>query len=164
MVICYATLENYHTSWGAAIRNVKFWEGADSWGNVSSSHVHPFSKYLSSIYDAWCNWFRYISKQKKILGTSLVAQWLGIRLPMQGTRVRALVREDPTCCGATGPASHNYWAHVPQLLKPACLEPVLCNERGHHSEKPIHHDEEWPQLAATREGPRTPTKTQCSQK
>ena len=39
---------------------------------------------------------------------SLVAQWLRIRLPMQGTRVRALVWEDPTCHGATGPVSHNY--------------------------------------------------------
>ena len=39
---------------------------------------------------------------------SLVAQLLRICLPMQGTRVRALVREDPTCCGATGPMSHNY--------------------------------------------------------
>ena len=25
-----------------------------------------------------------------------------------GTRVRALVREDPTCCGATKPVCHNY--------------------------------------------------------
>ena len=39
---------------------------------------------------------------------SLVAQWLRIRLPMQGTRVRALVREDPTCRGATKPERHNY--------------------------------------------------------
>ena len=39
---------------------------------------------------------------------SLVAQWLRICLPMQGTRVRALVWEDPTCCGATRPVSHNY--------------------------------------------------------
>ena len=64
------------------------------------------------------------------LGASLVVQWLRIRLPMQGTRVRALVREDPTCHGGTKsmrhnywacalePASHNYWARVPQLLKP----------------------------------------------
>ena len=29
-------------------------------------------------------------------------------LPMQGTRVRALVREDPTCRGATKPVCHNY--------------------------------------------------------
>ena len=41
-------------------------------------------------------------------GTSLVAQWLRIRLPMQGTWVRALVREDPTCHGATKPVCHNY--------------------------------------------------------
>ena len=39
---------------------------------------------------------------------SLVAQWLRICLLMQGTRVRALVWEDPTCRGATGPVSHNY--------------------------------------------------------
>ena len=30
------------------------------------------------------------------------------RLPMQGTRVQGLVREDPTCCRATKPVSHNY--------------------------------------------------------
>ena len=41
---------------------------------------------------------------------SLVAQWLRICLPMQGTRVRALVWEDPTCHGATKPVSHKYWA------------------------------------------------------
>ncbi|KAJ8797868.1 hypothetical protein J1605_017070 [Eschrichtius robustus] len=44
----------------------------------------------------------------KTFGTSLVAQWLRIRLPMQGTRVRALAREDPTCRGATKPMRHNY--------------------------------------------------------
>ena len=43
-------------------------------------------------------------------GASLVAQWLRICLPMQGTRVRALVWEDPTCRGAARPVSHNYWA------------------------------------------------------
>ena len=44
----------------------------------------------------------------KKLGASLVVQWLRIRLPMQGTRVRALVWEDPTCRGATKHVSHNY--------------------------------------------------------
>ena len=39
---------------------------------------------------------------------SLVAQWLRLCLLMQGTRVRALVWEDPTCRGATKPVSHNY--------------------------------------------------------
>ena len=94
---------------------------------------------------------------------------------MQGTRVQALIREDPTCHGATKPVSHNYWAcaleptshnyraHVPQLLKPAQLEPMLCNKRSHH-EKPTHCNEEWPRLTATRESPCAATKTQCSQK
>ena len=86
--------------------------------------------------------------------TSLVEQWLRIHLPMQGTRVRFLVWEDLTCCRATKlvrhnywactlePTSHNYWAHVPQLLKPAHLEPTLRNKRSHCNEKPAHDNEE----------------------
>ena len=46
--------------------------------------------------------------QKELEGTSLVAQWLRIRLPTQGTWVQALAREDPTCRGATNPVRHNY--------------------------------------------------------
>ena len=33
-------------------------------------------------------------------------------------------------------------AREPQLLRPACLEPVLRNERSHLSEKPAHRNEE----------------------
>ena len=40
-------------------------------------------------------------------GASLVAQWLRVCLLMQGTRVRALAWEDPTCRGAAGPVSRN---------------------------------------------------------
>ena len=89
-----------------------------------------------------------------VSGTSLVAQWLRICLPMQGTWVWAPVWEDPTCRGATKPvrhnywacalepASHNYWARTLQLLKPARLEPVLRNKRSHRNEKPAHCNEE----------------------
>ena len=49
-----------------------------------------------------------ISLQEGAAWASLVAQWLRICLLMQGTRVRALVREDPTCRRATRPVSHNY--------------------------------------------------------
>ena len=45
---------------------------------------------------------------KKKMGASLVVQWLRIHLPMQGTRARALVWEDPTSRGATKPVHHNY--------------------------------------------------------
>ena len=51
---------------------------------------------------------RILVSQEGFLGASLVAQQLRIRLPMQGTRVRALAREDPTCRGATKPVHHNY--------------------------------------------------------
>ena len=52
--------------------------------------------------------FRKIPVKKTDVQTSLVAQWLRICLPMLGTRVQSLVREDPTCHGATKPVRHNY--------------------------------------------------------
>ena len=94
--------------------------------------------------------YKEILQLNKKTGTSLVAQWLRIHLPMQGTRVWALVREDPTRRRATKPmchnywactlepVSHNYWAHKLQLLKPVRLEPMLCNKRNHHNEKHVH--------------------------
>ena len=51
---------------------------------------------------------KLVKSQKYNVGTSLVAQWLRIRLPVQGTRVQALVQEDPTCRGATKAMRHNY--------------------------------------------------------
>ena len=56
--------------------------------------------------------------------------------------VQALVQEGPTCRRATKPVRHNYWARMPQLLKPAHPEPMLHNKRSHCNEKPVHHNEE----------------------
>ena len=51
---------------------------------------------------------------------------------MQEIPVQTLIREDPTCQGATKPTCRDYWAcalrprsqsswaHVPQILKPVC--------------------------------------------
>ena len=116
--------------------------GSQDTGPVTLPDSLPVTLWLDSLFS------------KVILGTSLVVQWLRIHLPMQGTRVRSLVGEDPTLCGATKPMRHNYWAcalkpashncwsHVPQLLKPTCLEPMLCNKRSHCNEKPPHRNEE----------------------
>ena len=49
-----------------------------------------------------------VAQYQKSWGASLVAQWLRICLPMQGTWVRGLVWEDPTCRGAARPVSDNY--------------------------------------------------------
>ena len=67
-------------------------------------------------------------------------QWLRIHLPLQGTWTQSLVREDAMCRGATKRVHHKCWARVLQLLKPACLEPVLLNRRSHRSERPVHHN------------------------
>ena len=68
----------------------------------------------------WMVWERDQNKQGELRDTqrlrrlyknyraSLVAQWLRIRLLMQGTWVQALVWEDPTCHGAAKPMRHNY--------------------------------------------------------
>ena len=68
-------------------------------------------------------WRREMRGSKVKVRASLVAQWLRICLPTQGTRVRALVWKDPTCHGATKPVSHNYWvcasgACAPQWERP----------------------------------------------
>ena len=49
---------------------------------------------------------------------------------MQGTGVRSLVWEDFTCCRQLSLCTTTTEA----------LEPVLCNRRSHHSEKPKHHN------------------------
>ena len=90
---------------------------------------------------------------------SLVVQWLRIRLPMQGTRVWALVREDPTCRGATKPVrhnywacaleptSHNYWACKPQLLSPRTYSPCSTTREATTMRSPC---------TATKSSPRSP--------
>ena len=62
-------------------------------------------------YVAFSDWLPSLSNMHLRflhVGTLLVAQWLRIHLPMQETRVRALVQEEPTCRGATKPVCHNY--------------------------------------------------------
>ena len=50
---------------------------------------------------------------------------------MQVTQVQFLVQENSTCCRVAKPSA-------PQLLKPVCLEPVLCNKGSHCDGKPMH--------------------------
>ena len=122
--------------------------------NKFVSQPHPHQSHFHWVPD-------YDNKLNAPWGTSLVAQWLRIHLPMQGTWVWSLVGEEPTCHGATKPVRHNYWAwalettshnyraRMPQLLSPCtattgltCLEPMLRNKRSHLNEKPVHGNEE----------------------
>ena len=75
-----------------------------------------------SLFNKWCwgNWTATCKRMKlEHSWTSVVAQWLRIRLPVQGTWVQSLVWEDPTCHGATKPVRHNYGA--------CALEPMSHN-------------------------------------
>ena len=83
----------------------------------------------------------------------------------------AVVESLPANAGDTGSGpglggSHmprSSWACEPQLLSLRVWS--LCSAmRGRDGERPAHCDEEWPPLSATRESPRTETKTQHSQK
>ena len=113
---------------------------------------------LSLSFQLWNGEQSYLSHKVFVgikwdhVGTSLAVQWLIIHLPMQGTQVRSLVWEDPTCCGVTGPVCHNYWtcaiepachncwARMLQLQKLVHLEPVLCNKK-----KPLQWEARAPQ-------------------
>ena len=76
---------------------------------------------------------------------------------MQGTQDRSLVKEYPTCLGATKPVCHlllslyafklflplyafkllSLCAATTEALVPRA---VLHNKRNHHNEKPMHHN------------------------
>ncbi|KAJ8783225.1 hypothetical protein J1605_009833 [Eschrichtius robustus] len=81
-----------------SLETVAFAAGSTSSGCVLLTSYHILTKHSVS------RWWFPIQPPR----ASLVAQRLRICPPMQGTRVRALVWEDPTCHGATGPVSHNY--------------------------------------------------------
>ena len=91
------------------------------------------------------------SRIKAFVRTSLVVQWLGIHLPMQGTWVWSLVWEDLTWCGGTKPMGHTYWS--PQALETTPREATAMRS-------PCITTREQPPLVATRESRLTATKTQ----
>ena len=98
-------------------------------------------------------------KSQTVLRASLVAQWLRIRLPMQGTQLQALVREDLTCRGTTKPVQHDYWAcalepashnyraREPQLLSPhaTTTEARMPRAQAPQQEKPPQWEAHAPQ-------------------
>ena len=64
--------------------------------------------------DTTCHMAKQKKKSKNINNnrTSLVVQWLRSHVSVQATWIWTLVEGNSTCCGATKPACHNYWAHA----------------------------------------------------
>ena len=73
----------------------------------------------------------YRLKRKK--RASLVAQWLRIRLPMQGTWVQALVwntmEQLSLCAITTEPGCHNYWRLATTRESPRAAKKTQCSHK-----------------------------------
>ena len=116
---------------------------------------------LQRVGHNWCDFARIHSLKYYDLGTSLVDLWLRIclpeaslvtqwriHLPVEETWVLFLIWEDATCCGTAEPMHHNYWAcaleprscnywaYLPQLLKP--VHPRACT--SHQRVAPARHN------------------------
>ena len=82
-----------------------------------------------------------------ISGLLWLAQWIRTPLSVQGTWVLSLAQEDPTCPGATKPASRQQLLSLcAPSTEAACLEPVDCalQQELNCDEKPAPCSEEYP--------------------
>ena len=109
------------------------WRSNSIFSKYSSKHSCTYKRmFTAALLAASKFWSR----------ASLVVLQIRVHLPTQGTWVPSLAREQSTWHRATKPMYHDYWTHapeptdrsyrvcVPQLLKTACLEPVLCNREA----------------------------------
>ena len=93
--------------------------------------VFMYCRYVCHVCSSLNSFFWCHLSIKSAYWASLVAQWLRILLPMQGTQVWALVWEDPTCSGATEARTPR--AHAPQQEKPPQWEAHAPQQRVAHT-------------------------------
>ena len=97
------------------------------------------------------------------------SEWLRICLAVQGTWLRALLQDNPTCYRATNSMCHDSWASAPE---PTCWSteafmPQACvptQENSLQQEGAGHCNEKEPLLTAARERASTAMRIQHSQK
>ena len=119
------------------------WEALETWWMIVSSG-HDFSVWGSEEsrlgLDLQTNGSSPRGTETTCIGTSVVVQWLGPCLPLQGTQTRCLVQEDPTFRGAMKPTYCDYWTCTgPRAM--AAEAPVphsLCSATGRCEGKPTH--------------------------
>ena len=147
-------------------------QSTPAWNFKTDNFQKASKKHTAGGNIKWYNHFRkqFGSFFKSQTWASLVAQWLRICLPIQGTRVRALIWEDPTCRGATKPVSHNYWACASGACAPQWERPRQWEARApwwrvapaHHSwRKPLHRNEDQTQPKIKKIFFKSQTYTEC---
>ena len=102
------------------------------WKGVKRPHTTVWTDFKTTVLSEWEKTERatYLTcvhlcetsrtgklRDKKQIRTSLVVWWIGICQPVQGTQVRSLIWEDPTCLRVTKHARHNCWTCSPPLEK-----------------------------------------------
>ena len=97
------------------------------------------SRIIGRCFTIWATREVLLQKQHKFItefveGTSLMTQWLRIRLPREGTWVQSLAWEDSTCQRATRPVC------VSQLRSPRLQLHPRSATRSYRSEKPAHRN------------------------
>jgi len=111
------------------------------WGSLGSRNGLPSFFKVVVLCSKRCLIFP--AKERKMLFKN---SWIWASLQkMQETQVWSLIQEYPTCHRATKPMCHDCWACAPGFWNhnywcPSTLEPVLCNKRSHHNEKPTHRN------------------------
>ena len=92
----------YRSSWTAP------WPISGAKGQFGGDLVTPISSITSpSPPHIKPTQISMLSMLNHVAGTSLVAQWQRIHLPVQETPVQLPIQEDPTCCRPAKPVRHN---------------------------------------------------------
>ena len=150
-----------------------FWAIVEQSQGTLSKRIREFWYLLPTAHSSKSNMWKsrnmgWKEILKKEFRASLMAQCLRIHLPMQRTWVWSLVREDPTCRGATKPvrhywactlepASHSYWS-------PRTWSPCSTTRKATSVRSPRTATKSSPNSQQLEKSPRAATKTQRSQK
>ena len=143
------------------LSGIRYWGALKARGRYMYHASFPFAKIRIHFVEEIKHFMNQVNLNfpcsESICGTSLVAQWLRIPLPVQATRVRALVREDPTCRGATKPVRHNYWS-------PHAWSPCSATREATAMRSPCTAMKSSLHSLQLEKSPHAATKTQCGQK
>ena len=136
------------------VRDTEVWSAAVYGVSKSQKRINYWTTTLIFRELLWLFWVQATHK------------WENLRLPWWPSRYKSACQ----CRGHRFDPWSRKIPHATEQLspctktKPVCLEPVLCNNRSHCNEKPVHCNEECPPLATTRESTCTATKTQDHRK